>query len=86
MATEAPNTTGAAGTRGTFEYASDEQVCSKIKAACKHYPVLVTLNGKTVQQEDFLAGSIHRKQVGRMRIGVSRRPLREGRYNSNRRH
>ena len=62
-----------AGTELTFPV-TEGGVARLVERACRFYPLPVTLNGKAVEQHDFLAGAEHVVEWQGLRLGVFREP------------
>lgn len=62
-----------AGTELTFPV-TEAAVAGLVERACRFYPLPVTLNGKPVEQRDFLAGAEHVVEWQGLRLGVFPEP------------
>ncbi|MCG7354236.1 ATP-binding protein [Roseomonas mucosa] len=62
-----------AGTELTFPV-TEAGVARLVERACRFYPLPVTLNGKPLEQNDFLAGAEHVVEWQGLRLGVFREP------------
>lgn len=62
-----------AGTELTFPV-TEAGVARLVERACRFYPLPVTLNGKPVEQRDFLAGAEHVVEWQGLRLGVFPEP------------
>ena len=75
--------TAPAGTSVTFHNGKpqkdpyhDRNPANTVPAACRYYPLPVTLNGDPVAQEDFLAKAFYTQEWRGIRIGILHGPVR----------